>query len=742
MNEIIFSLKRNASFYCERLEFDKGDKIYIGFGNDFQNIVMIIFSFFGIFINLYFFISSIKKIIISSKTGNTNLSSIEKILCVISITETFISICWLINSLAMKTTDELISRCNACRVIGNIELFFYVFDWMILSSTLFQIKKMLTNPLETLKTEKNIIKYIIFCAVFGVFNVILGYFADVEGVSPMLTCFIDIVGWEYEDNEKGIKTFFYVMFFFIPICILLYGIYQVYEIVKLPEFKNNKNNRKFFKSYLLYIFTYIILALLLISVYIIDYFLKQKIPNSAIQFYIKVVTILSCSTPLIVGTFRLVKTRLIQKLFFCNKDNNIDYNQNKSLISKRKESTDSGDNNFMEFEQDIICTEFKKIFIAISFILDKSKQLEDDQNEKELEQTDNNIKEEINLINLNTDNNIINNEKQIDNDITYIINKDEILKDFDLHLNDDIFILNQKEINIEIKEYLPKYFKKLRKLDNLKEDKLAEYFQPKNVTSDLFKKTNDSNYYINSTNKQFILKSINLEQIEFFKTHIKNAKIDEYFSKNNDSIINRVYGLYFLKIDKTKNYFIALMENIYESIDKDLILNKPLKINESQESSFEIEISKDKNSELKMSLNEIEINERIIKNGDGDEENEVEIPLNRKKSLQKKQAFFGTEKKFNIILDESEYNRLKRIIEKDIEFLQKTGNNRTKFLVVEKRVNNNIWNNLFYNHLVILNNNNDNVNNISGIKKYIFKSINGNIIYCITISSYFNNISE
>ena len=306
-----------------------------------------------------------------------------------------------------------------------------------------------------------------------------------------------------------------------------------------------------------------------------------------------------------------------------------------------------------------------------------------------------------------------------------------------MHLNEDIFILNQNEINIEANEYIPNFFKNLRKLDNLKENKLAEYFQPKNVKSDLFKKTSDSNYYINSTNKQFILKSISLEQIDFFKKNIKKAKIDEYFEKNNDSIINRVYGLYHLKIDTIKHYYIALMENIYESIDNDLTLNKVIKINESQESDYVVDSSKKVNTEKKMSLNEIEINERILKK-DADE-NEADFDSNRKITISRRKSIFADEKKFNIVLDENEYNRLKRIVEKDIEFLHTTGNNRTKFLVVEKRVNNNIWNNLFNNHIAMQENSN---NNAKGIRKYIFKSSYDNIIYCISISSYFNNFIE
>ena len=174
-----------SEFYCDRYEETVDKNQYIGFGNDIQRIIMILLSIFGIFINLYFLISSIIKIIKTKNSKNANISSIEKILCFISICETFISICWLLNFCGMKTIDDLLNTCSLCRALGMIELFFYLFDWMILMTTLIQIKQILVNPLETLKTEKIIFKYIIFCAIFGIATAIFGFFSDVEGVSPM-----------------------------------------------------------------------------------------------------------------------------------------------------------------------------------------------------------------------------------------------------------------------------------------------------------------------------------------------------------------------------------------------------------------------------------------------------------------------------------------------------------------------------------------------------------------------------
>ena len=740
MNGIKIFIEKNASFYCDRLQTEDNEINYIGFGDPFQNTLMILISFIGIFINLYFFISSIRRILKSKQTNNLTLSSIEKILCVLSLTETCISVCWLINSFSMKTTEESIKHCDACRLLGYFELFFYVFDWMILSSTLFQIKKILSNPLGTLKTEKYIFKYIIFCAFFALINVILGYFAEVEGVSPMLTCFIDIVGWKYENNEKVIKTIFFIMFFFIPICNLLYGIYQAFTIIKLPQYKNHKNNRKFFKDYLKYIFTYIILALLLISVYIFDYFIGQKVPKGVSRAYVNIVTNLSCSTPFIVGLFRLFKAKLLKKLFCCNKkrsNESIDYNKDDPMIKERKNKSILTDYNFEEFEQDSICKEFKKIFIGISYILDKAKEEDNEEEEEEGEK-----EEEKNLINLNKEKNKdnINIKNDLDTDNFYIINKKAILKDFDLDINEDIFVLHQDEINIEAKEYIPKFFKNIRKKDNLKEDQLARYFKPKNVTADLFKKTNDSNYYINSLNKQFILKSIKLEQIEFYKARLKKGKIDEYLEKNKDSLINRVYGLFYLKIDNDKNYYLALMENIYESINKDLFPKKGFKINESLEN--ENEEMEDfsqlkKNIEKKMHISENEITARILKSN---EENNFEMSLNRsiRRTLLRKESIF--ERKFRIVLEENEYNRLKGILDKDIEFLHNVGTSRVKIFIVEKSVDINIWNNLFNNLENIQENKNGEVNNnIPAIKKYIFKSTRDNVIYCISITGYFEN---
>ena len=85
-------------------------------------------------------------------------------------------------------------------------------------------------------------------------------------------------------------------------------------------------------------------------------------------------------------------------------------------------------------------------------------------------------------------------------------------------------------------------------------------------------------------------------------------------------------------------------------------------------------------------------------------------------------------------MEENEYNTLTKIIEKDIEFLHSVGTNRVKLFIIEKSVDGDIWDSLFYDIEDLQERNAQ-----PGIKKYIFKSTKDNIIYCISIVGYFNN---
>ena len=94
------------------------------------------------------------------------------------------------------------------------------------------------------------------------------------------------------------------------------------------NYKNVRQNKKYFMKYFAYILIYIIMAFLLITLYLITYIYKKneiKEPVKGMKLYIQIVTVLSCSTPLFVGIFRLIKTNLIRK---CGKNENDELNDN------------------------------------------------------------------------------------------------------------------------------------------------------------------------------------------------------------------------------------------------------------------------------------------------------------------------------------------------------------------------------------------------------------------------------
>ena len=873
----------------------------IGYLNYGWNIFMIFLSFFGIIINLYFGITYLRRIIEINKGTNQNkinVSSIEKILCIISIIETFISIGWLINSLFMYSEYQQSEKnISLCKSLGLFETFFYLFDWMILSCSLYQIKQIVVNPLQLLRPDSLLKKYVICSACVSLLFVFLCFILNITGTSPMLTCFIDISEIK-NGNNLVIKNIMFWIFFISPIILFGFGFYSIYIMTKSNNYKNDKKNKKFFLKYIAYILIYIIMASLLITLYLINYIYNN--PQNFMRFYIQLVTILSCSTPLFVGIFRLIKTNLLRKLKCGNNEND---EMNTNLLDNNKKIGD-----FNEFEQDLLRKIVIKYYIGISFALgkakftcleeeedntninniktnnennidkdknneknenknieenidekkediinekdinnikeekneiveekndkekenkndekeerninnnneesndenkeknkednnellndnksvEKPKEEEDNKNEEEnkneieREKENNDIKQEneiednkrnesegilnineninnkenqdnlntlkisdedpeyikINPINslennneLNEDNlNILSNGNiNLSNEITvYNITKNEILKDLDLSLNEDIVVLKQANIDIKITEYCTQLFKKIREVDGISEDYIINLFQPKLSNNNLIQTYHKKLFYINSTNKEFLIKLISKEEINFYRSNIIN-NIYQYFKLNKNSIILRIQGLYDILNDdssKNKKKYFAVMHNVYES------LNNPKKQEINESFSF-------KNNHVDKLNNKKGIKTHKLKKHEFD--NSICVDTLDNNNIQNLSVDFSNIKQNNtykIYLDKKEFQRLKNITKKDTKFLKKIGVLHYSYLVVEIPMKIKDIENIF--------NEDENTksqkkkdNEIQQIKKYLFRSnLNKNIIYSISIVDYYKD---
>ena len=671
---------------------DNAKKLYPGYAGSPGNIVMMIISILGIIINSIFSIGYLKNIISIKNRDNAGISIVEKILCMIAIVETFISVFWLINNFMVDADSK------SCEIIAYFEIFLYLFDWLILSTSLYQIKIILLNPQEILESGKRVFKYIIGCAVISLVGLLLSIFAEIGGRSPMYTCFIDL-----DHMDKGYKMALFWIFFMVPLLCLAFGIFQIYLIMRSVQYKNDKNNREFFIEYSYFVITYIISSILLILVYLIDYIIKKRNPkiieNEGYQVFISIVTFLTCSTPLIVGVIRYYRTGLLKRICtFCKKRRT-----NNNLIEERDEEEqqqlinfdeNTQENRIFQIERIILEKLIIKYFTAVSFALGKSK-----------------YKEEENDSNYKTENFLIEEKKE------YRIDREEILKDLDLSLNDDIKVLSEANIDIEVTEYNSSLFKKLRQLEGLNEDKIIEMFQPKKGTNQLIHQVKDS-FYINSSNKLLMLKKIKREQMYFFQNNILPHLYD-YFVNQPNSIICRIFGLYRIKIELNEEVYIALIYNIQESIVND-------ELGFIEDNILHMKLSENEfKSSLVIGLKTNDSSGNYVSQGSFVKQN-LEVSTYR----EKKKKFF------KLYLSEQENDTLNKVLEKDIEFFTSKNNKGFHFHVFEKELKG-INFNLNSSEDSIdeskkINESNPKIKN--EIKKYVFNSNKPNSIYCICIS--------
>ena len=680
-------------YYCFNLKSTESEE-YLGYAGYIGKIFLIFISLLGILINLSFSVEYLKNIISIKNRDNAGISTVEKILCWIAIVETFISIFWLVNNFMVGEKTE-----NACKIIAYFVIFLYLFDWLILSTSLYQIKIILLNPQQILESGKRVFKYIIICLIVSVASFALAIPAQIGGRSPMYTCFINL-----DILKEGYQKALFWLFFTIPLFCLLFGIFQIFLIMRSVQYKNDKNNREFFIEYSYFVITYIISSILLILVYLINYIIikvdKGGLNNLAYQVFIGISTFLTCSTPLIVGVIRFYRTGLLKRICnFCKKrrtNNNLieEGNEEEELQINNLEE-DEGGYRMFHIEKIILEKLIIKYFTAVSFALGKSKYKEEEEND---------------IINKNE--NISVNEKK-----DYKITREEILKDLDLSLNDDIKVLGEANIDIEVTEYNSSLFKKLRQLEGLNEDKIISMFQPKKWTNQLIHRKNES-FYINSSNKLLMLKKIKREQMYFFQNNIL-PNLYDYFVNNPNSIICRIFGFYRIKIEQQEEKYMALIYNIQESIVSD-----------------ELGFIEDKT--LKMKATEAEFKSNLVIGLKSNEFSSLNATAGTMVNRTFEASTYKERKKkfFKLYLTEQENDKLDKIIKNDTDFLTSKNNNGYHFHVFEKEMSGNNLNlsssDDLTNDTNKLDESNPSIKN--EIKKYVFNSNKPNSIYCICIS--------
>ena len=677
---------------------DNSEIQYVGLQGVILNNIMIFISVFAFLINVIFSITYLRKIFKVKK----GVSSVEKTLCMVAVVESFISICWFINNTFIKDSGTLGEHCTLCKFIAQLEIFLYIFDWMILSGSLYQIRKIIFNPKQILDSGKTFFQILYICLGVSLFSSIFSIIAKIGGVSPMLTCFINI-----QNIEEIYQKIFFWLFFLFPILCFSFGGLQVFYIMRSTQYKNDK---ELFNEYSYFIITYIFFSLMLIICYIVNYVKSKIIGGSVYNSYISIITILSCSSPLIVGLFRGYRTGFIKGLI-----NKLKKNPPKSSETKLIDSEENIEGGRMyNIEKKLLEKLILKYFIAVSYALGKSKYNEDTDDTQESKN--------------------IQDEKEFDptEHDDYKITKSNILKDLDLSINEDIKVLEEPIIDIEVTEYNSSIFKKLRKLEGFDEDKIISMFQPKKGTNQLIKKIKET-IYINSTNKLLMLKQIKKDNLLFYQRNLLKDLYDYYVNHSN-SIICRVFGLFKINIDHTDDVYMALMYNINESLESvDNILYP-------------------KNEVKQMKVKEEVLRRNIIIDSKRIQPDKPDRAADRRKftidvgntnfdgSIMVSNTSSSNSKSFKINLTDYDNEKLLNIINQDSQFLKSKNVFGFSFLVFERNIENK-------DRISIIRDEEDDKNENKGqlrptsklsahIKKYVFNSSITNVIYCIGILDF------
>ena len=591
---------------------------YIGYAENTGRAIVIILSILSVLVNMIFLLNFGFKLFRNAKN---KLSSIEKLMLGLSIDEILISIFWVVSAIFFKDTNEILKKENICKKISCFEIYYYIFDWTLLSCTIYQIKRVILDPVDSvLKSNKKIICYFLLCFFFAFIWTLTSYLLDLNGESPMITCFFKIT----YNKEKRITILFLCS---IPVLNIFFAIYQLIIILYSPQFHNDMENIQFLKNYSIYIGAYLISAFLIFILYLLDFFNPDE-KTSFLRWFFCICTMLICSTPFTIGIIRLIQTKSYKYLFEKSKNKNI---SDLLIIENNIKSTFEEDDSkeFENFEKSSLKKFLKNIYLSISYCLYLNKES-------------------------NNDNFIINQEKCLATN-NYKIRKSIIEKNpfFKKEINE------RDNVEMSCIEFAPEIFNYLRQLDLINET-IIESLLPsnnieglKNIKSIHKTEGRGGSFFINTDDKQFILKTINYQELELIR-NLLLKKLALHFSNNKNSIIGRIYGLYKISIKIgvfiEKEIYLILMKNVFGPMSENLMCKYDLK-----------------GSELNR---EIEINDNE------DIENEVMKDLN----------FLQIEK--ILLLNKHNSMKLNSIIERDASFLCECGVMDYSLLVCKIRLNN------------------------------------------------------
>lgn len=525
---------------------------YMGYSEKTGYIFVVIFSILSIIMNLSFIIVYILRK--SNNKKEKKISSLETILFLLSILDCAISCLWTVSAIVYPKKEQIYSKsqneiCIGCKIIGILQTFFYIFDWILSGFTMYHLVNMILNPLKfILKPFKKILLYSLISGGIAAILTVLTFLFDLIGISPMITCFItlDNIG----DDIISIKALVLLIIILIPIFNLFSFLIHVILIIRNPSYRSDSENKRLFKDHSSYTFINHVITTLMITLYIIYGKKNGNISGDLSLWYFYFVTLIISFNPLIIGIIRLIQTGSYKLI--TNKCKKKDLLRESLLINNENDN----ELNIGQFEMGAVKKFVMNIYISICYCLEKS-----------CSQPNNEC---------NIDQNNCNETKE------YIISKTEINKDISINkISKDFLVKSREDFNISCVEYAPKIFAYLRKLDSIKEEDIINSLLPMN-NRNVIKESEGKggSLFLNTDDNEFIIKTITFDEAELIRGLLL-CRLAEYLSKNNNSIISRIYGVYKLSVKtgffEENEYYFILMKNVLGSFSDNFICKFDLK---------------------------------------------------------------------------------------------------------------------------------------------------------------------
>ncbi|MCQ2819983.1 MAG: 1-phosphatidylinositol-4-phosphate 5-kinase family protein [archaeon] len=372
----------------------------------------------------------------------------------------------------------------------------------------------------------------------------------------MITCFVDLSFMNNVDTgnwEFFLQNVFFLCFACIPLINFIYGAVQEISIYKYLKTQKDNNMMRHFKKYSLYIGTYVVINFFIIMAYFLDYFINNgyNINNKFARYIIYFITLITIAAPMLIGLLRIFQlkvwpgVRMLMNKLCRKKDEPLE-----NLIPENEQDSFG----FFGLEQTAISKFVENIFISICFILEHHNRL--GKNIVKIKEGSSKTKEEYN------------------------ITKEKILKKNSI-LAEDSEVKKEEAFSIEVEEFAPDIFSYLRKIDNIDADSMINSLLPShNITKISESQGASGNFFINSSDNEYMIKTIEYDDVNVI-INLLIEKMADHFTKNPQSIIGRIYGLYRIKsksglVTDDSVYFI-LMKNVFGIFGESVLCKYDLK---------------------------------------------------------------------------------------------------------------------------------------------------------------------